>query len=123
MAQPLAMLVYERALPGTQLVTQLEDRGYRVVSLSELGALTAEAEREKPMIAVVDLGFKTAAACEAIANLRHHSPTAHIPVIALTAAANAKAQEAALAAGATLAVPDSAILLHLDQFLEQALEV
>jgi CheY-like chemotaxis protein len=123
MAQPLAMLVYDKVLPGTQLGTRLEDRGYRVLSLNDLETLVEQAEREKPMFAVVDFGIKAAAACAAIAKLRQHGPTAHLPVIALTSPSDTNAQESARAAGATLVVHDSIILAHLDQFIEQALEL
>lgn len=123
MDQPLAMLVYEKAMPGTQLVSRLEERGYRVRSINSLATLVEQAELEKPMLVFVDLGAKTAAACATITQLRGNSATAHIPVIALALPADTAAPEAARAAGATLVVLDSIILAHLDQFLEQALEL
>ncbi len=123
MASPLALLVYERLLPGGQLVNQLQDRGYRVQSLADPAALVEHAEREKPLLVMIDVEERQEAACEAIARLRRHGPTAHIPVIAITAAANAAGQQAARAAGAKLVVFDAVILAHLDQFIQQALEV
>ena len=113
--------MYEKVLPGTQLVTRMEDRGYRVQSLGDPTKLVQTAEHEKPILTIVDVGFKSAEVCDAIAQLRRNATTAHIPLIALTAVSDTKSQEAARTAGATLVVHDSAILNHLDQFLEQAL--
>jgi len=55
--------------------------------------------------------------------LRKNPATAHIPIIAFAAAGNTEAQDAARNAGATLVVQDTAILVHLDQFLDRALQV
>jgi CheY-like chemotaxis protein len=123
MAEPLALVVYEKVLPGTQLVNRLEDRGYRVHAFNDPAALAGHAAREKPMLALVDIGLKLAENCAAITQLRQNQATAHVPVIALVPPADAQAQDAARAAGATLVVRDSTILAHLDQFLAQALEV
>jgi CheY-like chemotaxis protein len=123
MAEPLALVVYEKVLPGIKLVNRLEDQGYRVHTFHDPAALVGHAEREKPMLALVDLGRKSAENCAAISQLRQNQATAHLPVIALVPPADAQAQEAARAAGATLVVHDSTILAHLDQFLAQALEL
>jgi CheY-like chemotaxis protein len=55
--------------------------------------------------------------------LRQHEATAHIPVIAFSSANNLGLQDAARAAGATLVVHDTGILVHLEQLLQQALQV
>jgi hypothetical protein len=44
-------------------------------------------------------------------------------VIAFSSATKPALQDGARTAGATLAVTDTAILAHLDQFLDQALQV
>ena len=123
MTQPLTLLLYERLMPCGPLVTRLEDRGYRVQSISDPTRLVTAAESGKPILAIVDLEPKQAAACEAIAQLRHNAATAHLPVIAIASPDHTELQEVARGAGATLVVQDNAILPHLDQFLQQALQV
>jgi CheY-like chemotaxis protein len=123
MTQPLTLLLYERLMPCSPLVNRLEDRGYRVQSISDPARLVATAEAGKPILAIVDLEPKQAQVCEAIAQLRNNATTAHLPVIAIASAEHTRLQEAARGAGATLVVQENAILHHLDQFLQQALHV
>jgi len=123
MTQPLTLCLYERLLPGGQLVNRLQDLGYRVQSIADPAGLTEQAEHEKPLLVMADLEPRQNQVCEAIATLKKNSATSHIPVIAFASARNTVLQEAARTAGATLVVNDSAILVHLDQFLEQALQV
>jgi CheY-like chemotaxis protein len=123
MAQPLALFFYERLLPGGQLVNLLEDAGYRVQTSNNANSLSDEAERDKPLLVLVDLEPAGAPVLAAISKLRQNSATSHIPVIAIASAANTTLQENARAAGATLVVNDHAILVHLTQLLEQALQV
>src|SRR6185503_10092777 len=106
-----------------QLVNRLQDLGYRVQSLSDPTNLVEHAEREKPLLVIADLEPRQEQVCEAIAKLKGHGSTGHIPVIAFSSAHQTAIQTAARSAGATLVVNDSAILAHLDQFLEQALQV
>jgi CheY-like chemotaxis protein len=123
MKQPVTLLLYEKLMPCGPLVTRLEDRGYRVLTIADPAVLLTKAEVEKPMLVIADLEPKQAQVCAAIAQLRSGTATAHIPIIAIAAANHVEVQEAARAAGATLVVQDNAILQHLDQFLEQALQV
>ncbi len=123
MAEPLALLLYEKLLPGGQLVNQLQDRGYRVQTLSDPAGLLATAEAHKPMLVVVDVAAHSEQVCSEIARLKSNGSTAHIPVIAVAPGANDELQERARVAGAKLVVLDSAILAHLDQFLDQALQL
>lgn len=123
MKQPLALLLYEKLLPGGQLVNRLQDLGYRVQPVPAPADLVPTAEREKPLVAFVDLEPRFEKTCEAIAALRRNSATSHLPIIAFTAPQSEEAQESARRAGATLVVNDAALLLHLSQFLDQALQV
>ena len=123
MTQPLAMLLYEKLLPGGQLVNRLQDLGYRVLPVPDTAEFVVAAEREKPLVAVVDLEPRHANAAAAIAALRAHPATAHIPVIAFATVRNEAAQEQARQAGATLVTHDTTIVAHLGQFLEKALQV
>ena len=123
MTQPLALVSYERLLPGTQLVNRLQDLGYRVLTSPGGSALAAVAHQEKPMIVLIDLVANHAKATQAIADLRHSAATNHLPIIAYSDDKNPTLTAAAREAGATLVVSEVAILTHLEQFLERALEL
>ena len=123
MTQPLTLLLYERLLPGGQLVNRLQDLGYRVQVVAEAGSLGELARREKPLLLLADLESSQNQVCHAIASLKKESETSHIPIIAFGGEINNELQEAARAAGADLVVTDNAILAHLSQFLDQALHV
>ena|SRR5688572_32739550 len=123
MPEPLALLLYEKLIPGGQLVNQLQDRGYRVQTLSDPNSLLSAAETHKPMLALIDLAANAEQVCSEIARLKSNGSTSHIPVIAMAPGANEELHERARSAGAKLVVSDSAILAHLDQFLDQALQL
>ncbi len=123
MTKPLALLVYENLLPGSQLVNRLQDLGYRVQTLSRGTSLVQQAEQEKPIVVIIDLAVHTPELCEAIKSLRQTTATAHIPILAFTERQKTQAQEAAREAGAKLVASDAAVLSHLPDLLEQVLNV
>jgi PleD family two-component response regulator len=123
MTQPLALVFYEKLLPGTQLVNRLQDLGYRVVTVSGTDSLLTSAIQEKPMLVLADLAARRVNVVEAISQLRQNAGTAHLPVIAFADEKDAALQSAARDAGATLVVNEAAIVTHLEQFLEQALRL
>ena len=123
MTKPLALLLYEHLLPGSQLVNRLQDLGYRVLASNDLQLLVSHARQEKPLVALVDLLFRDADACAAIRRLRTTSETAHVPVIAFCDSADQELQRAARAAGATLIAARDGILDQLPALLDQAIEV
>jgi CheY-like chemotaxis protein len=123
MTQPLALVLYEKLLPGSQLVNRLQDLGYRTQTLSEAASLTSCAEQAKPMVVLADLHSTRADVCAAVAALKKHPSTQHLPVIAFGGQNAPEAQATAHAAGVTLLVSDTAILNHLPECLQQALRV
>jgi CheY-like chemotaxis protein len=123
MTQPLALVFYEKLLPGSQLINRLQDLSYRVQTVSEAAKLVECAEQTMPMLVLADLESTLKDVCPAIARLKQNPTTQHIPVIAFSAEPATDLQEAARAAGATLVVTDTAIVNHLPQFLDQALQV
>jgi PleD family two-component response regulator len=123
MTQPLALVVYEKLLPGTQLVNRLQDLNYRVRAVTDSTTLMAIARQEKPMLVLADLESTRNDICKVIAELRHDAATQHIPVIAVAKEGDKARLKAAQAAGATLVAGETAILGHLSQFLDQALQV
>ncbi len=123
MTQPLALVLYERLLPGSRLVNLLQDLKYRVQTIADPSLLAQCAEQVKPMLVLADLESPRNNVCEAIGRLKKSPATQHIPIIAFGADNAADLQNAAKAAGVTLVVGESALLNHLPQFLEQALQV
>ncbi len=123
MTKPLALVLYEKILPGSQLVNKLQDLNYRVQTISDAGTLVECAQQIKPLLALVDLTSSLSNVPAAIARLKQTSDTRHLPVIAFAAEPEVELQEAARKAGATLIVNEAAIIAHLPQFLEQALQV
>jgi CheY-like chemotaxis protein len=119
MTQPLALLLYEKLLPGTQLVNRLQDLGWRVQTLHDATELTRAAEEHKPVLVLADLSSTRSPVGQSISQLRQNQSTAHIPVIAF--GADEAAHKPAVEAGATLVVSDTAVLQHLNQFIDQAL--
>jgi CheY-like chemotaxis protein len=123
MTQPTALVVYEDLLPGTQLVNRLQDLKYRVRVVTDAASLQTDARQEKPLVVLADVVSSRADVCDAIARLRQNPETRHIPVIAFADDNATELQNAARQAGATLVVNDAAVLSHLTQFLDQALQV
>jgi CheY-like chemotaxis protein len=123
MTEPLALVLYERLLPGTRIVNRLQDLKYRVQTLADAKLLTECAEQSKPMLVVADFEAGREDVCAAIARLKQNSATQHLPVIGFGNDGAADWQAAAQTAGATLVVSETAILAHLPQCLERALEI
>jgi CheY-like chemotaxis protein len=122
MTSPLALVWYEKLLPGSQLVNRLQDLGYRVQTAPDPGVLTTCAEQEKPMIVLVDVVGSKAKVLDAVGRLKKNAATSHLPVIAFADDKDEAAHTAARSAGATLVVKEGALLEHLEQFLQQALQ-
>ncbi len=123
MTQPLALVLYERLLPGSQIVNKLVDLKYRVQPLSDPSKLQSVAEQEKPMLVIADFHSHPDRIATGVAKMRQMTSTVHIPVIGFGAGDEEKSQEAARNAGVTLLVSEAALLNHLSECLEQALRV
>lgn len=123
MNEPLALILYEKLLPGTQLVNRLQDLKYRVQALSDASQLVQTAEQAGPMLVLADLESTAGDVCAAIAALRQNPATRHLPVVGISGEKSADLEAAAQAAGATLIVNEATILTQLPQILEQALHL
>lgn len=123
MTQPLALLFYEKLFPGSQLLNRLQDLGYRVHATNDVNAVVELARSVRPMLVFMDLQDRQGRAATSIQNLKQHPDTAHLPVIAFSAEREASAQEAARNAGAALVVNEGVLLPHLEQFMDQALQI
>jgi CheY-like chemotaxis protein len=122
MTQPLALVYYEKLMPGSQLVNKLQDLNYRVQTVNDPAAFQSCALAEKPLLAIVDLAVGDAV-CGAIAALKTDAATGHIPVIAFAAEGATKAMDAAQRAGARLVVSEATIANYLPELLNQALQI
>lgn len=120
--QPLALVFYERLMPGSQLVNRLQDMNYRVLSMAALDRLSATVQRESPLLLFIDLASPGEVGA-AIASLRATPATTHLPVIGFAPDSDSVLLEAARKAGANLAVSDTALVSHLSQLIDQALSV
>jgi len=123
MTQPLALVFYEKLMPGSQLVNRLQDLNYRVQAVNDLAAFQHSAQSEGPMLVFADLESKAGDVCQAIAALKSDATTQHIPVVAFAGERAGVLQAAAQKAGAKLVVSETALLDHLPELLNQALQV
>jgi CheY-like chemotaxis protein len=123
MTQPLALILYEKLLPGSQLVNRLQDLNYRVQTLTDPGLLVPCAEQARPLVVLTDLESTHSDVRSAISRLRQHPATQHVPVIAFGGEQSLKDSATTEAAGVTLVVSDVAVLNHLSECLQQALEI
>ncbi len=123
MTQPLALVFYEKLLPGSQLVNRLQDLNYRVNAVNDLPALLTSAQSGGPMLVVVDLESTHGDVCQVIAALKADAATQHVPIIAFAGEQASDLQTAAQKAGATLVVGAAAIVNYLPELLNQALQV
>jgi CheY-like chemotaxis protein len=122
MTQPLALVFYEKLMPGSQLVNKLQDLNYRVQTVNDPALLQSVALRESPLVVIADLAGGDRV-FSAIAGLKADAATGHIPVMAFAAEGAAVVMEAAQKAGANLAVSENAIANHLPELLNQALQI
>ncbi len=122
MTQPLAIVFYEKLMPGSQLVNRLQDLNYRVQAVTDAATLLSITQREMPMLVLADLASK-ADITRIIADLKADATTAHIPVIAFAEEKATAQLAAAQTAGAALAVSETALNSYLPQLLNQALHI
>ena len=123
MLQPLALVLYENLLPGSQIVNRLQDLNYRVHSLNDPSRLTECAEQIKPILVLADLEPNHSAVFQTISQLKKNPATQHLPVVGFAIHVDSGLQETAQTAGVTLLASHAAVSSHLPQFLEQALMV
>jgi CheY-like chemotaxis protein len=123
MTKPLAIIHYERLMPGSQLVNRLQDLGYRVITVAEATQLAETARKEKPLVAILDLGTRKADICAIIQEIKTDKETEHIPVIGFAAAKDQKLHAEASRCGAAVVAYDDALLPQLPHLLEHALKI
>ncbi len=123
MKQPVALLVYEKLLPGSQLGNRMRDLGYSVETVLEPRRLADIAESQLPLVIVLDLESTSVDTCGLIRELRGRPTVGHIPVLAFAGRKNEPLKQSAVAAGANLVTSEEALLAQLPVLLEQVLRV
>ena len=123
MTQPLALVLYEKLLPGSQIVNRLQDLNYRAQAVGDPSLLVECAEQARPLLVVADLQSERENVLSALTRLKQNPSTKHLPIIAFAPEDTAELRASSLSAGVTLLVSDTAILNHLPQLLDQALQV
>lgn len=123
MNQPVALLLYEKLLPGSQVGNRLRDLGYRVETLLEAKRLVAHAETLLPFVVVLDLESSTVDTCALIRDLRRSPVIGHVPVLAFAGNDTEPLKQSAGTAGATLVTSEDALLSQLPVLLEQTLRI
>ena len=127
MTSPLALIFYESLLTGNQLVNRLQDLGYRVVVVTDLGRLAEQAAEVKPLVCVVEFGALADRACAAVRSLHAAAPTTHVPVLGLYNFTGKKTDrtiaDSAQAAGVTLLANERGFVAQLPELLQRVLEV
>ena len=121
--KPLAIIYYERLMPGSQLLNRLQDLGYRVQTIIEPELIAETVRREKPMVVILDLHAQKAKICAIIQELKADAEMEHLPVIGFAAARDVKLHAEATRCGATLVAFDDALLPQLPHLLEHALHI
>ena|SRR5437870_523615 len=123
MTEPLALVFYESLMPGSQVVNRLQDLKYRVQTINDAARLVECAQQTKPLLVLVDLTSSKNNICDAIKRLKENAGTAHLPVIGFGMDPSPALAEEARKVGVSVIANEAAILGHLPQLLDQALEV
>ena len=123
MNEPLALLLSERGLIASQLTERLEGVRYRHAVINRPADLVASAESQQAMVVLVDVEGLPVPTLSAIEQLRANQTTSHIPVIAFAKEADDATQASLVAKGATIVVNEAAVLDHLAQLLDRALDI
>jgi CheY-like chemotaxis protein len=122
MMQPLAIVFYERLMPGSQIVNRLQDLNYRVQAVNNAAILAATVKREMPLLLVADCSAQGDVRT-AIEKIKADTATAHLPIIAFGPDHEPELLAAAQQAGASFTIGDSGVAAHLSQLVDRALHV
>lgn len=109
-------------MPGSQLVNRLQDLHYRVRVVNDPSHLPDAARHEMPLLLVADLA-RSSDVCAAIKQIKDDPATGHIPIIAYAPDIAPDLIRSADQNAGLLAVTDTGLMGHLEQLIEQALQV
>mgnify|MGYP002375323966 FL=1 len=118
--EPLALVYFQKPLPGNQLVARLRNLNYRVQVVDCADELESLA-KSGVMLVLADHDNASPELVRALVNVRQSQATSHIPIIVFSSATVGPGPQENT--GNFLAVESSVLLQHLESFLEQALRV
>jgi PleD family two-component response regulator len=119
--KPLAIVFYEKLLPGSQVVNRLTDLGYRVTATQTASDVPRLVREGSPMVVVADLVVRTGDFVSVIQKLKSDPATSHVPVLGFCDPKNRKLVDAAVKAGAKLVAADKGIPEQLPHLLDHVL--
>lgn len=123
MTKPLAVVFYERLLPGSRVSNRLADLGWRVSEAKAASEIVHLVRTERALVVVAELEIRSGDLCPVIAELKASKETEHVPVLGYGNPDNRRLSEAALAAGARLVVAEAGVCDQLPQLLDHVLAV
>ncbi len=121
--KPLAIVFYEKLLPGSQVVNRLTDLGYRVTATQLASEVPRLARAESPMVIVADLQLRAGDFVSVIQTLKSSADTEHVPILGYCDPKNQKLVDAAVKAGAKLVAAEKGLPEQLPQLLDHVLAV
>lgn len=121
--KPLAIVFYEKLLPGSRLPFRLADLGWRVSEVKLANQLIPEVRAQMPLVVLMELALRTGDTCPVISEIRRDPVVRHIPVLGYCDPKNKKLCDAAIAAGASLVAAEAGLLEQLPHLLNHVLAV
>lgn len=121
--RPLAIVFYEKLLPGSRVGHRLADMGWRVHEVKLAADLALQVRAQRPVLVVAELGLRTGDLCPVLAELKADPDTSHVPVLGYGDPKNTKLTDAALSAGVRLVAAEAGLLDQLPQLVDHVLAV
>ncbi len=123
MTKPLAIVFYEKLLPGSRIGHQLADLGWRVIEVKLASELVAQVRTQRPLMVVAELALRTGDLLPVIAELKRTPETSHVPILGYGDPKNQKLVDAALLAGVRLVAAEAGLFDQLPHLVEHVLAV
>jgi len=121
--KPLAIVFYEKLLPGSRIGHQLADLGWRVLEVKLASDLLPQVRSQRPVLIVAEVALRTGDLLPVIAELKRLPETSHVPILGYGDPKNQKLVDAALLAGVRLMAAEAGLFDQLPQLLEHVLAV
>jgi DNA-binding NarL/FixJ family response regulator len=121
--QPLALVLYEKLLPGSRLKTRLSELGWRVEEIKSPEALIPSVKQHKPLVVITDLEFRSHGILPALNQVGTAQETSHVPILAYCNPSQTTLAQDALDARVKLVAAESGILEQLPQLLDHVLAI
>lgn len=121
--KPLAVVFYERLLPGSRIANRLADLGWRVSEAKSPADIVPLVRSERPLVVIAEVAQQSQLVCGAVAALKDTPETEHVPVLGYGDPSDSIKSGAALAAGARLMVAEAGVCDQLPQLLDHVLAV